>query len=158
MHTELKYKREFSEPPPLPPTPHFDLASIAAAKPVQRLRWPQRLRYSRVVLRPRGLLRPGTAVLAGILVMGVGIATMARLNEQINVALAGQQTSETVAGQQTSETVDATADAAPEVEMESTPVSLPNDLPLAGNDMRRHRGRRHLRVPREMFGPPMFVW
>jgi hypothetical protein len=154
MHTELKYKYDLSEQPPLPPAPHFDLASIAAAKRVQPLRRPRILRYSCDVLRPRGVLRQrgvlrlGTAVLAAFMMMVLGMATMARLNKQINVAPTTQETSEPA---------DASVVALPAVETESTPM-VSGDDPLVSTDRRRHRGRRHIRVLREMFEPPMFVW
>jgi hypothetical protein len=136
MHTELKYKRDFfPEPPPLPPTPHFDLASIAAAKPVQPLRWRRTLRYS------RDLLRPGTAVLLIVL----GIATMAQWNKPMNVAPATRVTAGTAA---------AAVDSSPDVDMESTRVASLNGQPIVISDGRRHR--RHHPVPREMFDSGMY--
>ena len=53
---------------------------------------------------------------------------------------------------------DVTAEAAPGDEMESTPVELSDGLQSVGTDKRRHRGRHHSRVPREMFERVMFVW
>lgn len=141
MQTELRDKHDFSEELPLPPTPHFDLASIAEAKPVQPLRRRRIPRYS------SGMLRLGTAIFAGLIVMVFGVATMARLNKQINAGLASAAKAESAA---------ATADAAPDVDAESIPVASPNDQGLVGTERRRHRGPRHFRAPREMFEPQMF--
>lgn len=144
MHTELEYKCNYPGAPPLPPPPHFDLDSIAAAKRVQPLRRPRVSRYS------GGVLRLGTAFLAGVMVMSLGIATMARLNKQIDVAPAKEETSEPA---------DAPVDASAAVETESTLAASSDDLPpLVITDRRRHRARRHIRIPREMFEQPMFVW
>jgi hypothetical protein len=148
MHTELTDKHDFSEEPPLPPAAHFDLASIKGAKPVQQLR-PRRIsRY------PRSVLRLGTGIFAGLMVMVLGIATMAHLNNQLNAAPATLRTSETA---------EATDDASPNAETESAPAAAPDSSPLVLTERRRHRGRRHIRLPREMFdldqppviGPPV---
>jgi hypothetical protein len=139
MHTDVKHKHDFSAEPPLPPAPHFDLASIEEAKPVQPLSRRQIFRY------PRGLLR-GSAVFAGLLVMVLEVATMARLNKQLNAAPTPQDASETA---------EATEDAPPD----AAPVAAsPGGSPLVLTESRRHRGRRHIRVPRQMFEfeqPPM---
>jgi len=135
MHTELKYKPDFfSEPPPLPPTPHFDLASIAAAKRVQPLRWRRILRYS------RDLLRPGTAVLLIVL----GVASMAQWNKPMKVAPATPVTAKTA---------EAAVDGAPDLDTESSPVASLNGQPIVVTEGRRHR-RPHP-VPREMFDSGM---
>lgn len=161
MQTVLKDKHDFSGPPPVPPPPHFDSASIAAAKRVRPLRGPRILRYSRGVLRPRGvpgqrgMLQLGTGFLAGFMMMALGMATMARLNKQVKV---GSTT------QETSERAEATVDALPVLETASTPTVSGDDMvsreddPSVGTDRRRHRGRRHIRVLHEMLETPMFVW
>src|SRR5262252_5732225 len=110
MQTEVIDKYDLANEPPPPPTPHFDLASIAEAKPVQPLR------RRRPALHSRAALRLGTAVLASLLVMFLGIATMARLNKQISVASAPPATFETA---------DDTVDASPDIETESTSTSSP---------------------------------
>ena len=84
--------------------------------------------------------------------MVFGVATMARLNNQINAGLASAVRAEPAAA----EPAAATADAAPDVDAESIPVASPNDQGLVSTDRRRHRGHRHFRAPREMFGPQMF--
>src|SRR5215471_1978353 len=128
MQTELKDKYNFSEGPPLPPAPHFDSASIAAAKRVQPLRWRRISRYSRDVLRPR------TELLAGLLMMVLGVVTMAGLNKQVNVAPATPVTAEMA---------EATVDSAPDAE---TAMGSPDGPLSVVTDRRRHRGRRHIRL------------
>jgi len=142
MHTELKDKYDVSEEP-LPPTPHFDSASVAAAKPVQPLSRSRHLQYS------RALVRLATAVFAGLIVMALGIATMAHLNNQVN-----KQVNVAPATPEISETADAT-DESPAIETEATPLAS-RDGASVGTDRRRHRTRHHFRVPREMFEPEMF--
>ena len=141
MQTELKDKYDFSDEPPLPPAANFDLASIEEAKPVEPLR------QRRISPYPRRVLRLGMAVFAGFMVMVLGIATMARLNNQINVAPASGETSETA---------DATEDSSADVETESATAAGPNSSPLVVTERRRHRGRRYIRVPSEMFEREMF--
>jgi cytoskeletal protein RodZ len=141
MQTEITDKYDLANEPPPPPTPHFDLASIAEAKPVQPLR------RRRSPLPSRAVLRLGTAVLAGLLVLFLGIATMARLNKRISVASAPPETSERA---------DDTVAASPEIETESTSTSSPGTLPLVVTERRRHHGYRHMRMPREVFEPEMF--
>jgi len=131
MQTELKDKYAFSEGPPLPPAPHFDSASIAAAKRVQPLRWRRISRYSRDVLRPR------TELFAGLLMMVLGIATMAGLNKQKNVAPATPVTAEMA---------EANVDGAPDVGTDSTAMASPNGSLSVVTDRRRHPGRRHARL------------
>jgi hypothetical protein len=92
------------------------------------------------------------AVFAGIIVMVLGIATMARLNKQINAAPAAPEAA------QAADSVD---DASADVDTDSSPAALPNSSPLVGTERRRHRGRHIIRAPREMYeesfiGPPMF--
>ena len=138
MQTEINDQYDFSAAaPPLPPPPHFDLASIEVAKPVQPLR------KRRVSPRPRGVLRFGTAVFAGLMMMLLGIATMARLNNQINAAAAPTP--------EVSETADAADDASPEVETASDPAVWPNSPSLVVPERRRHRARHYIRLPRETF-------
>jgi hypothetical protein len=141
MQTELKDKHGFSEEPPLPPAPNFNLASIEEAKPVEPLR------QRRIPRFPRGGLRLGMAIFAGFTVMALGIATMARLDHQINVAPASAETSDTA---------DAAEDSSADVATESAPAVSPNSSPSVVTERRRHRGHRYTRVPREMFGPEMF--
>lgn len=147
MQTEVKQKYDVSEePPPLPPAPHFDLASIAEAKPVQPLRRRRIPRFS------PGVLRLATAVLAGFGVLVLGIATMARLNNQINVAPASTTAS------QPGEPID---DASSDVDTDSASAAFNNSSSLVVTERHRHRGRHHMRGTRDMFeqnfvGPPMF--
>jgi hypothetical protein len=140
MHTEIKEQYDFSAPPPVPPPPHFDLASIEVAKPVEPLR--KRL----ISQNPWRVLRFG-AIAAGVMMMILGIATMARLNNQLNnqTKAAPSATPETIA------TADASQDASASVETESAPGAWSNTLPSVVRERRRHRAPRYLRAPREMF-------
>jgi len=135
MQTELKDKYTFPAGPPLPPAPHFDSASIAAAKRVQPLRWRRISRYSRDVLRPR------TELFAGLLMMVLGIATMAGLNKQKHLVPATPVTAEMA---------ESNVYDAPDVDTESTAMASPNGSLSVVTDRRRHRGRRHTRLV-EMF-------
>jgi hypothetical protein len=138
MQTEINDQYDLlAAAPPLPPPPHFDSASIEEAKPVQLLR------KRRVSQPPRGVVRFGTAVFAGLMVMLLGIATMARLNNQINAAA--------TATPEASETADAADGASADVETASDPAAWPNSPSLVVPERRRHRARHYIRLPRETF-------
>ncbi len=142
MHTEMKDHYDCSVAARVLPTPHFDSASIEQAKPVEPLR---RIRYAKISHRG---LQFGTAILVGLMFVVLEIATMARLNRQINAASATPEISNTVAA------TEATSNDEPAVEVSS--VAPIKTATLGGKELRRGRIRRQVQLPRgfEFDHPP----
>ncbi|HEX3086698.1 MAG TPA: hypothetical protein VHP99_19330 [Pyrinomonadaceae bacterium] len=135
MHTEMKDHYDCSVAAQFPPTPHFDSESIEQAKPVEPLR---RIRFAKISRRG---LQFGTAILVGLMFVVLEIATVARLNRQINAASATPEISNTVATTQATTSNDDSAAEVPSV----API---NTATLGGKELRRGRIRRQVQPPR----------
>jgi len=134
MRTQMKDRYDSSVAARFPPTPHFDSASIEQAKPVEPLR---RRRFAKVSRRG---LQFGAAILVGLMFVGIEIATVARLNRQINAASATPETSNTVAATEASTSDGLAAE---------VPATAPiNAATLGGKEPRRRRVRRQVQLPR----------
>jgi hypothetical protein len=132
MQTDLRGNYDFLEDRPLPPTPHFDSASIEDAKPVQPLR------KNRLAKEPRLVLRFSTAIFAVLMVVVLGIGAMARLHQYPDLPSTTPSDSEpTVATDSSSDDPEAT---------DSASVMLPKKV----NGVRRHR-HRYFQPRPEMF-------
>ena len=143
MHTEMKDHNDCSVAAGFLPTPHFDSASIEQAKPVEPLR---RTRFAKISHRG---LQFGAAILVGLMFVVLEIATMARLNRQINAASAMQEISNPVAANE------ATSNDEPAAEVSS--VAPINTATLGAKELRRGRIRRQVQLPRafEFDQPPL---
>jgi hypothetical protein len=143
MNTEMKDHYSCSAAGQFPPAPHFDSASIEQAKPVEPLR---RTRFAKISHRG---LQFGAAILVGLMFVVLEIATMARLNTQINAASATPEISNTVAA------TEATSNDESAAEVPS--VAPINTATLGVKELRRGRIRRQVPLPRafEFDQPPL---